>query len=72
MPECRSSKNILTREFLNLYFLTQSQAGKRCFLVNLNGTCLDALNQDSIPFVTVPLCIWESPKDTETGTTQNR
>lgn len=72
MPECKSSKNFLTREFLNLYFLTQCQAGNRCFLVNLNGTCLDALNQDSIAFVTVPLCIWESSKDTDTGTTQNR
>lgn len=72
MPECRSSKDFLTREFLNLYFLTQSQAGNRCFLVNLNGACLDALNQDRIAFVTVPLCIRESPEDTDTGTTQNR
>lgn len=72
MPECRSSKNFLTREFLNLYFLTQSQAGNRCFLVNLSGTCLDALNRDSIAFITVPLCIWESPEDADTGTTQNR
>lgn len=59
IPECRSLKNFLTRVFLNFYFLTQSQARNRCFPVNLDGSCLDAisLNQDNVTLSTGLFCV---------------